>query len=166
MRGAALVLLVLPLVVVACGGGDSREPATPTAASPPDPGKIVVGRALADGGEGGQSQGPLEPALEAVAERLGPTYADFAAGPAAILERALEPFETTTLAPMISQSVSQEFGLVAVRNGAKALAFPLRRESGGWKVETPGPITFQIVGPQPGSGDRSRRSRSRSSRPA
>jgi hypothetical protein len=84
-------------------------------------------------------------------KRLGPTYAQFAAGPAVIMERALKPFESEKLAPLISQNISQQFGLVAVRNGTKALAFPLRREGGTWKVETPGPITFDILGPQPGS---------------
>ena len=84
-------------------------------------------------------------------KRLGPTYAAFAAGSALVIERALEPFENRALTPFISQNVSQQFGLVAVRSGAKALAFPLRRENGAWKVETPGPIQFQILGPQPGS---------------
>jgi len=68
-----------------------------------------------------------------------------------VIEQALKPFENEDLTPFISQSVSEQFGLVAVRSGTKALAFPIRREGDTWKVETPGPIQFQILGPQPGS---------------
>jgi hypothetical protein len=150
MRRAALVLLVLPLLVVACGGGGGNTTTTSTTAAPPDPGKIVVGKLLtaASAGDGKTIWNLLSKPSQ---KRLGPTYEDFASGPAAIMERALKPFESEKLSPMISQSVSQQFGLVAVRNGTKALAFPLRLEGTTWKVETPGPITFDILGPQPGS---------------
>jgi hypothetical protein len=150
MRRAAFVLLVLPLALVACGGGGGEKPATITAASPPDPGKAVVGALLTAAGAGDRKA--LWNLLSKPSQkRLGPAYAQFAAGPAMIMERALKPFESEKLAPLISQSISQQFGLVAVRNGTKALAFPLRLEGNVWKVETPGPITFDILGPQPGS---------------
>jgi hypothetical protein len=150
MRRAALVLFVLPLVAVACGGGGGSTTTASTTAAPPDPGTIVVGKLLtaARAGDGKTIWNLLSKPSQ---KRLGPTYEDFASGPAAIMERALKPFESEKLAPMISQSVSQQFGLVAVRNGTKALAFPLRLEGTTWKVETPGPITFDILGPQPGS---------------
>ncbi len=150
MRRAAVVLFVLPLALVACGGGSKKTTTTSTTAAPADPGKIVVGRLLTAAGS--DNRKALWNLLSKPSQkRLGPTYAQFAAGPAAIMERALKPFESEKLAPMISQSISQEFGIVAVRNGTKALAFPLRLEGGAWKVETPGPITFDILGPQPGS---------------
>jgi hypothetical protein len=146
----ALVLVALPLALVACGGGGKKTTTSTTAAAPPDPGKVVVAQLLTAAGSADRKA--LWNLLSKPSQkRLGPTYAQFAAGPAASMEQALKPFETAKLAPLISQSVSQEFGLVAVRNGAKALAFPLRLEGGTWKVETPGPITFAILGPQPGS---------------
>lgn len=150
MRRAALFLFVLPLALVACGGGSKKTTTTSTTAAPADPGKIVVGRLLTAAGS--DNRKALWNLLSKPSQkRLGPTYQDFASGPAAIMERALKPFESEKLAPLISQSISQEFGIVAVRNGTKALAFPLRLEGGAWKVETPGPITFDILGPQPGS---------------
>jgi hypothetical protein len=151
MRRAALVFLVLPLLAVACGGSGGKKTTTSTTAAPPqDPGKVVVGRLLTAAGS--DNRKALWNVLSKPSQkRLGPTYAQFAAGPALIMERALKPFESEKLAPLISQSISQQFGLVAVRNGTKALAFPLRLEGSTWKVETPGPITFDILGPQPGS---------------
>ena len=99
----------------------------------------------------GQSQGALEPALEAFAEAARPDVHRLRGRLRQVIERALEAVRDQGADAVISQNVSQQFGLVAVRSGAKALAFPLRREGGAWKVETPGPITFQILGPQPGS---------------
>ena len=141
------LLLVLPLALVACGGGGKM---TSTTAAPPDPGRLVVGKLLT--AAGADNRKAIWNLLSTPSQkRLGPTYAQFAAGPAVIMERALQPFESEKLAPLISQSISRQFGLVAVRNGTKALAFPLRQEGGAWKVETPGPISFDILGPQPGS---------------
>jgi hypothetical protein len=149
MRRAALVVFLLPLLAVACGGG-GRKTTTSTTAAPPDPGKAVVGQLLT--AAGADNRKAIWNLLSTPSQRrLGPSYARFAAGPAVIMERALKPFESEKLAPLISLSISQQFGLVAVRNGTKALAFPLRREGSTWKVETPGPITFSILGPQPGS---------------
>ena len=151
MRRFSSLLVVVPLVAVACGGssGGSKTCAV-------DDDRVCGSgqgghRGTCPGGRARQPEGALEPALEASQKRLGPTYAAFAAGSALVIERALKPFENRALTPFISQSVSQQFGLVAVRSGAKALAFPLRREGRAWKVETPGPIQFQILGPQPGS---------------
>ncbi len=150
MRRLLPLLVVLPCVAAACGssGGGKTSPATTTASA--DPGKTVI-VALVQAAVHDNRKALWNLLSKPSQTRLGPTYADFAAGPATVIERALRPFENKALAPLISQSVSQQFGLVAVRSGAKALAFPLRRESGTWKVETPGPIQFQILGPQPGS---------------
>ena len=150
MRRSTLVLLALPLALAACGGGGGKKTTTPTTAAPPDPGKVVAGKLLT-AARADDRKAIWNLLSQPSRKRLGPTYADFAAGPATIMEQALKPFESAKLAPLISQSVSQEFGLVAVRNGTKALAFPLRLEGATWKVETPGPITFDILGPQPGS---------------
>jgi hypothetical protein len=83
-------------------------------------------------------------------KRLG-GYDSFQRLGAEMMERALVPFANKDLAPFISQNLSQQFGVVAIRSGAKALAFPLRSENGRWKIETPGPLVFRILGPEPGS---------------
>jgi hypothetical protein len=144
------MLAVLPIALAACGGGGGGKTTQSSTTAAPDPGRVAVATLIRAASN--DDRKALWNVLSTPSQkRLGPTYADFAAGPATVIEQALKPFETKNLAPLISQSVSQEFGLVAIRNGAKALAFPLRREGSAWKVETPGRITFQILGPQPGS---------------
>ncbi len=150
MRRFSPLLVVVPLVAVACGsgGGYKTSPSTTTASA--DPGKAAVA-GLVQAAVHDNRKALWNLLSKPSQKRLGPTYAAFAAGSALVIERALKPFENRALTPFISQNVSQQFGLVAVRSGAKALAFPLRREGRAWKVETPGPIQFQILGPQPGS---------------
>jgi hypothetical protein len=73
------------------------------------------------------------------------------------VERPLEAFAEAARALFDVRGVdcagnrAPQFGVVAVRSGAKALAFPIRNEGGTWKIETPGPVTFQLLGPLPGS---------------
>jgi hypothetical protein len=150
VRRSAFVLVLLPFAFAACGGSSGSKSTPKTTTATPDPGRVAVA-ALIQAASHDDREALWNVLSTPSQKRLGPTYAAFAAGPATVIEQALKPFESKTLAPLISQSVSQEFGLVAIRNGSKALAFPLRREASGWKVETPGPITFQILGPQPGS---------------
>jgi hypothetical protein len=150
VRRFAFAFVLLPFAFAACGGGGGGKSTPTTTTAAPDPGRVAVA-ALIDAASHDNRKALWNVLSKPSQKRLGPTYADFAAGPATVMEQALKPFESRTLAPLISQSVSQEFGLVAIRNGTKALAFPLRREGTAWKVETPGPISFQILGPQPGS---------------
>src|SRR5262249_39786484 len=82
--------------------------------------------------------------------RLG-GYDAFKSQDASIMERALAPFASRPVTPFISQSISQQFATVAIRSGAKGPASPLRHEDGAWKIETPGPLVFRIISPQPGS---------------
>jgi hypothetical protein len=147
VRRAALFLLVLPLIVVACGGGGGKKSSTSRDA---DPGKEAVGALLA-AAQAKNAKAIWDLLSTPSQQRLGPTYGAFAARTAPQIERALKPFESASVTPFVSQSVSQLFGVVAIRNGAKALAFPLRSENGHWRIETPGPIAIQVLGPQPGS---------------
>jgi hypothetical protein len=151
VRRAALTLVVLPLVAVACGGGGGGKTTQSTASSrTADPGKAAVA-ALLHAAQTKDAKAIWELLSTPSQQRLGPTYAAFAARAAPQIEQALKPFEKADVTPFISQSVSQLFGIVAIREGAKALAFPLRNENGAWRVETPGPIAIQVLGPQPGS---------------
>jgi hypothetical protein len=150
MRRVALCLLVLPLVVVACGGGSGKKTQGATSNRTADPGKAAVG-ALLHSAQVSDARGIWNLLSTPSQQRLGPTYAAFAAHVAPQIEQVLKPFESANVTPFISQSMSQLFGIVAIRSGARALAFPLRGENGAWKIETPGPIAIRVLGPQPGS---------------
>jgi len=147
MRRAVALVVLVPLVAAACGGGGKKT--TTTSAAPADPGRAAV-VALLHAAVHRDTKALWNLLSTESQKRLGP-YATFAAQGAAAVEKSLVPFERKTLSPFISQSMSQQFGIVAVRSGARALAFPLRRENGAWRIETPGPVTISISGPQPGS---------------
>jgi hypothetical protein len=142
------LLIVLPLAAAACGGGGKKT--APTTPAAPDPGKATIA-ALIQAAVHNDTKTLWGLLSKPSQQRLGPSYASFALASARQMERALKPFENKSLTPFISQSVSQQFGIVAIRSGVRALAFPLRHENGAWKIETPGPITIAISGPQPGS---------------
>src|SRR5262249_59784627 len=149
MRRLAFLLLAIPLAA-ACGGVGGKQPstaATPTVKA--DPGTAVVA-ALFTAAVKNDTRALWNLLSKESQQRLG-SYDTFKAQGAAIIENALVPFANKDLAPFISQSISQQFGIVAIRSGAKALAFPLRSEGGTWKIETPGPLTFRIISPVPGS---------------
>lgn len=150
MRRLALALLLVPLAA-ACGGGGKKAittppPTTPTVSDPGRTAMIELFRAATHDDKNALWNLLSKPSQQ----RLG-GYAAFKAGVARVIEKALEPFDRHAVLPFVSQSLSQQFGVVAVRSGTKALAFPLRKEGGAWKIETPGPVTFQIVKPGPGS---------------
>ncbi|HST25493.1 MAG TPA: hypothetical protein VLJ76_05850 [Gaiellaceae bacterium] len=147
MRRLAALVLLLPLALVACGGGGKKSSTTTSTAA--DPGRTAI-VALLHAASHHDAQA-LWALLSTQSQKRYGSLAAFRAGAATTIEKSLVPFEHETISPFISQSVSQQFGIVAVRAGSKALAFPLRHQNGGWKVETPGPVTISISGPQPGS---------------
>jgi hypothetical protein len=147
MRRLLALFVVVPLVAAACGGGGKKTTTTTAAA---DPGKATIA-ALIQAAVHNDTKALWNLLSKPSQQRLGPSYASFAVASAPQIARALKPFENKALAPFISQSISQQFGIVAIRSGARALAFPLRHENGAWKIETPGPVTIAISGPQPGS---------------
>jgi hypothetical protein len=144
----APLLLVLPLAAACGGGGKEAAPAT-TGAAAPDPGKAalvaLVRAAVRD------DRKALWNLLSTESQKRLGGYDMFKAEGADALERALAPFARTEPTPFVSQSISAPFGIVAVRSGEKALAFPLRQEDGTWKVLAPGPLTFKVLAPAPGS---------------
>jgi hypothetical protein len=148
MRRLLSLLVVLPLAA-ACGSGGGKK-ATPTTTVAADPGNAAIA-ALIQAAVHNDRKAIWNLLSKPSQQRLGPAYASFAVASAPQIEQALKPFENKQLTPFISQSVSQQFGLVAIRSGARALAFPLRSENGAWKIETPGPVQLRILGPQPGS---------------
>lgn len=152
MRRLILLLVLVPLAA-ACGGGSksSAPPTIPatTGIEAPDPGKeafATLVRAAVQSDRKAMWNAFSKPSQQ----RLGP-YSTFAESTAPLIARALQPFENKQLVPFISRNLTPRFGVVAVRSGTNALAFPIRNENGKWKIETPGPVTFQILGPAPGS---------------
>ena len=153
MRRLLLVMALVPLVAV-CGGGVGQSATATTLASTTakpvtDPGRLAI-IALFRAATHHDTKALWNVLSKPSQRRLG-GYAAFKAHGAAQIERALQPFDRHTVFPFVSQSLSHEFGIVAIRSGTKALAFPLRHEGKAWKVETPGPITFTILSPTPGS---------------
>jgi hypothetical protein len=145
MRRLVLVLLVLPLA--ACGGSDEKS--APTATVPADPGRVAVS-ALIAAAQKDDTKAMWDLLSKRSQQRLG-GYEAFRREEAPALKRALAPFGGKAPAPFVSQSVSDPFGIVAIRNGQNALAFPLRHEHGAWKIEAAGPLAFRILSPAPGS---------------
>jgi hypothetical protein len=146
VRRLALLLLVLPLAA-ACGGSDEKSaPATTIRA---DPGQAVVAAALRAAAN--DDRKALWNLLSTASRKRLGGFEAFRREGARALERALAPFAGEEPVPFVSQSVSAPFGVVAIRSGARALAFPLRHEHGAWRIETAGPLAFRILSPPPGS---------------
>ena len=151
MRPLVLLLASLALLpaLAACGGGGTRATTSSTSAQP-DPGRETLEAVLAASSK--KDTAALWSLLSTPSRtRLGPTQAAFRQKSAAVLEHALAPFVGDTVRPLVSQRVSDRFGVVALRRGSNVLALPLRREQGTWKVEWGGPVAIDIGGPQPGS---------------
>lgn len=149
VRRLAFLLVLVPLVAACGGGGGKKTASTPPTAGQPDPGRTAA-LALFRAAVKDDRRALWDVLSKESQKRLG-GYDTFKSQGAVTMERALAPFADKNLTPFISQSLSQQFGVVAMHSGEKALAFPLRHEDGAWKIETPGPLTFQILGPTPGS---------------
>ena len=150
MRRLALVLVLLPLVAACGGGGGKKTQQTTPTAGRADPGR-TAGLALFRAATKDDRKALWNVLSTESQKRLG-GYDKFKSQGALAMERALAPFADKNLQPFISQSLSQQFGVVAIHNGARALAFPVRHEGNAWRIETPGPLAFEILSPTPGSG--------------
>jgi hypothetical protein len=148
VRRLAIVLVLLPLAA-ACGGSDKNPTPQTSSAASADPGKAAIA-ALFEAASKDDRKALWSLLSKESQQRLG-GYDGFASQGAEAMERALVPFANKSLMPFVSQNISPQWGIVAIRSGAKALAFPLRNENGAWKIETPGPVVFGILAPQPGS---------------
>ncbi len=125
--------------VAGCGG----------AGAPTDPGRAVAGQ-LVDAASGHDAQA-LWDLLSTGARRLeGGDEQTFARRGASALERRLAPF-ARRFDVVVSERITDDVGVVAIRNGADAYAVPLRRERGEWKAEVASPVRIAILGPRPGS---------------
>jgi hypothetical protein len=88
---------------------------------------------------------------QASQRREGPTLEEFEQNAFPELRRTLAPFAKGSLPVEVSENVDGDFGLVALSRGGSAYAVPLRREGDVWRVELPGPVQIEVLGPPPGS---------------
>jgi hypothetical protein len=144
-----VVAAAVVLALAGCGGG--KESGTTSTTTPArDPGREVMGT-FVTAAAAGDSATMWELLSRPSRRRAGPTLATFAAGPAKELRRTLAPFARGTLPVQVSENISDRFGVVALSRGPHAYAVPLRREGDLWRVELPGPLRIEVLGPPPGS---------------
>jgi hypothetical protein len=82
--------------------------------------------------------------------RLGPTLSDFRARGARGVRAGLTPFAQGSYRVILNAPVDRGLGLVAVARRNDALAVPVRRERGVWRVEIDPVFTVEAVRPLPG----------------
>jgi hypothetical protein len=81
----------------------------------------------------------------------GGTLIAFDAGRAPAVVRALAPFTTGPYRVLVSERLTDAFGVDALERGSCAYAFPLALERGAWHLVLPGKISIPVLGPKPGS---------------
>ena len=81
--------------------------------------------------------------------RLGPTLSDFRARGARGVHDGVAPFAQASHRVILNAPVDRGVGLVAVAKRTDALAVPVRRERGVWKVEIDPLFTVEPVRPLP-----------------
>lgn len=145
-RAAVILIVALSAALAGCGG--SEKAAAP--ATPPDPGRDVMG-AFVDAAAAGDAETMWSLLSKPSQRRAGPTLEAFEQRSARGLRRTLAPFAKGELPVQVSANLDGRFGLVALSRGSNAYAVPLRREADVWRVELPGPLRIQVLGPPPGS---------------
>lgn len=128
------------LSVAGCGGGGQGVPTTAaTSAKSADPGRETMRTLVA--AARARDQAAVEVLLSTRARRLP--------GEALRVLREARPF-TSGYRVVVSEKITDHFGLVAVEHWPEALALSLRLEGDRWKVDTGQPLEIQVLGPLPG----------------
>jgi hypothetical protein len=140
----AALFTVLVALIAGCGGEKDEN------AAPPDPGREVM-QALVDAAAAGDAETAWELLSQPSRRREGPTFEDFERTAFPELKRTLAPFAEAPLPVEVSENVDGKFGLVALSRGDSAYAVPMRLEGNLWRVELPGPVRIEVLGPPPGS---------------
>jgi hypothetical protein len=143
---AAPAVIVISLLLAACGGDDKQAEPMPA----PDPGAEVMAALVAAAADDN-----AETAWELLSQpshrRAGPTFEEFERNEFPVLKRTLAPFAGGSLPVEVSEKIDDEFGLVALSRGEDAYAIPLRLEGDVWRVELRSPVRIDVLGPPPGS---------------
>jgi hypothetical protein len=140
------LILVALLALAGCGGDDKQAAPTPAA----DPGREVMAALVAAAADD-DAETVWKLLSQRSQRRVGPTFEEFERSEFSELKRTLAPFAGGSLPVEVSENVDGDFGLVALSRGRSAYAVPLRREGEVWRVELPGPVRIEILGPPPGS---------------
>jgi hypothetical protein len=140
------LILVALLALAGCGGDDKQAAPTPAA----DPGREVMAALVAAAADD-DAETVWKLLSQPSQRRVGPTFEEFERSEFSELKRTLAPFAGGSLPVEVSENVDGDFGLVALSRGRSAYAVPLRREGEVWRVELPGPVRIEILGPPPGS---------------
>jgi hypothetical protein len=84
--------------------------------------------------------------------RLGPTLSDFRRRGARGVRDGIAPFAQGSYRVILDAIVDRGLAVVAIAGGREhdALAVPVRRERGAWRVEIDPAFTVEAVRPQPG----------------
>ena len=146
MPKALILMISVSLLLAACGGDDKEQVAT----TPDDPGREVL-QALVSAAADGDAEAAWELLSEPSRKRTGPTLEEFERKAFPELRRQLAPFAEPPLPVEVSENLDGEFGIVALSRGPDAYALPLRLEGDVWRVELPGPVRIEVLGPPPGS---------------
>jgi hypothetical protein len=147
MKRALLLLAVL--VLAGCGGGKPSAVTTvelPTTTTSADPGKDAVD-ALFAAAKADKVEAMWGMLSTDAKKRLGPTLGEFKSGAGGELADSLAGFGPYR--QVVSERITPEFGVVAVDDGKRLYAVPLRLEGERWKLELGGPVTIRPLGPQP-----------------
>lgn len=145
-KAAVIVMLALAAALAGCGGDEKA--ATPV--TPPDPGREVMA-AFVDAAADSDAETMWNLLSKPSQRRAGPTLEAFEKKAFPALRRTLAPFAKGKLPIQVSENLDERFGLVALSKGSNAYAVPLRREGDVWRVELPGPLRIEVLGPPPGS---------------
>lgn len=145
-KHSLIIVAVCAIAVVGCSG--EKKAVAPT--TPPDPGRDVLA-AFVDAAAAGDSEAMWDLLSKPSQRRAGPTIEAFEQKTMPGLRRELAPFAKGELPIQVSESLDGRFGLVALSRGSDAYAVPLRHEGNVWRVELPGPLRIQVLGPPPGS---------------
>lgn len=145
LKAPALLMTICLAALVGCGGDKQSAPQ-----KPPDPGRDVV-QALVDAAAAGDAETAWDLISTPSQQRAGPTVEEFERDAFPELARTLAPFADDPLPVEVSENLDGAFGVVALSRGPDAWATPLRREGEVWRVELPGPVTIDVLGPPPGS---------------
>jgi hypothetical protein len=138
------------LALAGCGGGGKPNAVTtvklPTTTTSADPGQDAVD-ALFAAAKANRVEAMWGLLSTDAKKRLGPTLGEFKSGAGGELADSLAGFGTYK--QVVSERITPEFGVVAVDNGKRLYAVPLRLEGERWKLELGGPVTIRPLGPQP-----------------
>jgi len=139
VKRLALCLVVVGLAAAGCGGTDRSDSGTTATQAPPaDPGRDVA-RALVEAARADDASAVRDLLTERAAARPGAV---------ARVLRELEPFEGG-FRVLVSERITERYGVVALLRREHAYAFPLRLDGEGWKVDVGGPASIEILGPRP-----------------